>query len=410
MLHYTATDSTYTTSTRHRTVTVPSALSSHGRPRGRRRVALPALPRRRRRCERETGQAVVEACRAHAHFVPPPPADAPPRRKYRKMRIRFDDAMRESNALMLLEWKAMGTARRLQENNDQLLDLLLDFNEQPRVPPRLRYDLRHLSAADTAVPSSEAGHTRHARDAPDALGSLAALEAHVPHTARADLADHAPHAFHAAHVPIDGLDLTVHAPGYLSPTHEEEYLLATDTALEDPAFDPSRQHGRPLRLATAHPPLVDKDLTVRNPDSVYNWLRKHQPQVFLQDKDALALHADALSDKSTHKTASGGGGGNKKAKRESTLARGGTCTPGPRDVHASHDDPDATPGPYDTTKARRKTGSGHGADDDPAYRPKGGHSRPPKRKREDGDTPGGKASAKKKSRASAVVAASAAGG
>lgn len=332
------------------------------------------------------------------------------RRKYRKMRIRFDDAMRESNALMLLEWKAMGTARRLQENNDQLLDLLLDFNEQPRVAPRLRYDLRHLSAADTAVPSSEAGQTRDDCNAPEALSSLAALEAHVPHTARADLAACAPHAFHTAHASIDGLDLTAHAPGYLSPTHEEEYLLATDTALEDPAFDLSRQNGRPIRLATAHPPLADKELTVRNPDSVYNWLRKHQPQVFLQDKDALALHADALSDKSANKTASGNGSSSKKAKRESTLARGGTSTPGPRDAHTTLDDPDATPVPYDTAKARRKTGSGHGADDDTTYRPKGGHSRPPKRKREDGDTPGSKPNAKKKSRASAVVPASAPGG
>ena len=35
----------------------------------------------------------------------------------------------------------MGTARRLQAENDQLLDALLDFNNQPRVSARQRYDL-----------------------------------------------------------------------------------------------------------------------------------------------------------------------------------------------------------------------------------------------------------------------------
>ncbi|KAI8935561.1 hypothetical protein NX059_008130 [Plenodomus lindquistii] len=345
------------------------------------------------------------------------------RRKYRKMRIRFDDAMSESNALILQEWKAMGTARRLQENNDQLLELLLDFNEQARVSPRMRYDLRDLSAADTAVPTSEAApdgaavkaqlqtlredaaagritaedytlkadHLHRSQALQHTLTSLASLEAKVPHTTRADLPDH----------PIEGIDLTPHAPGYMSPTHEEEYLLATDTALSEPGFDPTLQNGRPLRLSSAHPPLGEKDLTVRNPDSVYNWLRKHQPQVFLQDKDAVA-HAENLSEKSAVKGGSGGGGGHsKKAKRESTAATAGGATgnlgtPGPRDA----EDDDSTA--HETGKGKRKAG-GAGGDDDTAYRPKGGSSRPSKRKREDGDTPSGKSS-KKKSRASTVAA------
>lgn len=308
--------------------------------------------------------------------------------------------MMESNTLISQEWKAMGTARRLQETNDQLLDALLDFNDQSRVNARLRYDLRQLSASDTAVPSLDAGpdpeSTRqrlqqlrddaasgnitpeeYARQADQlhssqaiqqTLKSLASLEAKVPHTTRADLPEH----------PVEGIDLSEHAPGYMSPVHEEEYLLALDQILSEPGFDPSLQQGRPLRLASAQPPLSEKDLTVRNPDSVYNWLRKHQPQVFLQDKDGA--HHENLSEKSAAKPAHSGG---RKLKRESAVGGG---TPGPRD----HDEDDsAAP---ETAKGRRKTG---GDADDTAYRPKGGSSRPAKRKREDGDTPGGKGGRKK---------------
>ncbi|KAJ4307370.1 hypothetical protein N0V94_009747, partial [Neodidymelliopsis sp. IMI 364377] len=66
------------------------------------------------------------------------------------MRIKFDDAMSQSNTLITDEWKAMGTARRLQAENDQLLDALLDFNSQPRVSARHRFDLSALSAPSTA--------------------------------------------------------------------------------------------------------------------------------------------------------------------------------------------------------------------------------------------------------------------
>ncbi|CAN9082452.1 unnamed protein product [Alternaria alternata] len=328
------------------------------------------------------------------------------RRKYRKMRIKFDEAMTDSDNLIKQEWKAMGTARRLQENNDQILDILLELNEQTRVNPRLRYDLRHLSQADTAVDSLEVGpgpefvkqqlqalrddvaanritpeeyatkadqlHTSQAIQ--QTLKSLASLQSKVPHTTRADLPDH----------PIEGIDLSEHAPGYMSPAHEDEYLLATDQLLEQPGFDQTLQQGRPVRLASAQPPLSEKDLTVRNPDSVYNWLRKHQPQVFLQDKDAA--HHENLSEKSAApKTTKANAA---KVKRESNIGGG---TPGPRD----HDDEDsAAP---ETGKGRRKTGGG--GDDDTAYRPKGGSSRPAKRKREEGDTPVGKGS-RKKNRAS----------
>ena len=279
------------------------------------------------------------------------------------MRIKFDNAMSRSNRLIMEEWQAMGTARRLQAENDLFLDALLDFNSQPRVSARLRYNL-----SAHPVPDHHPDHT---------LRSLIDLEATVPHTTHADLPPH----------PIDGLDLSEHAPGYMSPAHEDEYLLAVDQNLDDPAYAAAVSRGRPPRVLPAHPPLSEKSLTVRNPDSVYSWLRKHQPQVFLQDKDAP--HPENMSEKSAAKPAAA----SRSHKRQSAVGGGGG-TPGPRE----HDDDDSTAA--DTSKGRRKTGGGGsggggggngvgggggGGDDDAAYRPKGGSSRPTKRKREEGE-------------------------
>lgn len=40
------------------------------------------------------------------------------RRKYRKMRVKFDETMNASNNLIKEEYKAMATAARLQEQNE----------------------------------------------------------------------------------------------------------------------------------------------------------------------------------------------------------------------------------------------------------------------------------------------------
>lgn len=322
------------------------------------------------------------------------------------MRVKFDEAMTVSNRLITDEWKAMGTARRLAEGNDQLLDMLLDINEQTRAPARLRFNLDppgtvlpaeagpdpelirqqlqdlRAAAADGIISPEEftlqADRLHNSHAIRQTLKSLASLEARVPHSTKADFADQ----------PVDGIDLTEHAPGYMSPAHEEEYLAALDQVLADPTFDVTIQQGRPIRTAATHPPLSEKDLTVRNPDSVYNWLRKHQPQVFLQDKDAA--HHENVSEKSAPNK--GGASSRKSIKRESAIGGG---TPGPRE----NDDEDSNFG-EGGGKGRRKTGGG---EDDTAYRPKGGSSRPTKRKREDGDAPAPKGKSKK-SRASTGAA------
>ena len=335
------------------------------------------------------------------------------------MRIRFDNAMSQSNAYIMEEWKAMGTARRLQAENDQLLDALLDFNNQPRVPARQRFDLSAAGAGpdaanntntpvaagprlsteavqqrlgelreqlntgaitpDQYAQQADALHSAQALQQEQVLTSLDSLEASVPHTTVTDVAA----------LP-DGIDLSDHAPGYMSPAHEEEYLLALDQLLEDPAFEQSTAHHRTFHLGPSQPPLSEKDLTIRNPDSVYNWLRKNQPQVFLQDKDAIAAaHHDNASEKAAAPKSS-------KKSRQSNIGGGGT--PGPKEDHDAED----SAAPEGGKGGRGKKAA---ADpDDTAYRPKGGSSRPTKRKREAAD---GETKSKKKSRPSAAATAAA---
>ncbi|KAF2003677.1 hypothetical protein P154DRAFT_543726 [Amniculicola lignicola CBS 123094] len=348
--------------------------------------------------------------------APPPDAAAddaqqPPvkrswRRKYRKMRAKFEDTMVESNNLIKGEFKAMAISRRLQEQNDQILELLLDLNDSPRLPAHLRFDLRTLAESDANHPEAvlrvdpdtvqrklqelrndlansvisaeeyaqRADQLHNAPPVPP-LRSLARLEGTVPHTT--EVPDPLP----------EGLLLGEDAPGYMSPAHEEEYLLATDMALADPAYDPNAHDGRPLRTATtANPMPSEKDLTLRNPDSVYNWLRKHQPQVFLQDKE----HPENMSEKSSARPANAPGRG----KRPSAVSG----TPGPRTEDAAEEEVGFIPESGTGSVKGRKLKDA----DDSAYRPKGGSSRSGKRKREDGDQP---TKGRKKNRASGGMTA-----
>jgi hypothetical protein len=344
------------------------------------------------------------------------------------MRVVFEDKMNMSNQLIKDECKAVALARRLQEQNEyappiliasygssqrysQILDLLLDINDAARIPGHLRFDLRSPSPSESVVPSLEAdtdpdpiaiqNAIREAREelitgqiSPEefarieqtlsskslALGprNLSKLAASTPHTSQPPSR-------------LEELQLGHNAPGYLSPNHEEEYLLAADAALQDPnIYDPQSRDGRPLRLATHAQLPNDKELSLRNPDSVYNWLRKNQPQVFLQDKDPH--HAENASEKSSARPGAAGHGGH-RGKRPSAVS---TSTPGPKTEQDALDDeigfiPEsgATVGPG--KRIKNKEG-------DEPYRPKGGSSRPPKRKREEVETPA--KGPRKKSRAS----------
>ncbi|KAF2020967.1 hypothetical protein BU24DRAFT_446085 [Aaosphaeria arxii CBS 175.79] len=338
--------------------------------------------------------------------APKPPASKHSwRRKYRKMRAKFEDTMNTSNTLIKDEHRARATARRLQEQNDQILDLLLDMNENARLPANLRFDLRELSDVDSIIPTlepdPEAIHQKlqeyrsqlvdgtitseefarrsdqlHSSQSIITNRTLPGFEAKVPHTT--EIPDPVP----------DGLMVDEQAPGYMSPAHEEEYLLALDLALAEPSFEQNVNDGRPIRITTVRSVPSEKDLSIQNPDSVYNWLRKHQPQVFLQDKDPQP--PESISEKSS-------------ARPANVSSRGKRLSTGPK-VDPDAMDEDVPYVPEIVTPVTKTRKAPKEKEDDGAYRPKGGSSRATKRKREEGD-PATKGS-RKKGRASGGTAAS----
>ncbi|PHH84453.1 hypothetical protein CDD83_1923 [Cordyceps sp. RAO-2017] len=64
------------------------------------------------------------------------------KKKYRKMRIRFDQKMQQGEELHKQEDKASATVKRLAVENDRLLDLLLEVNNSPQMPAEKRIDVR----------------------------------------------------------------------------------------------------------------------------------------------------------------------------------------------------------------------------------------------------------------------------
>jgi len=137
--------------------------------------------------------------------------------------------------------------------------------------------------------------------------------------------------------------------GYFTPEHETEYYLALDAKLGDEAAA--------LQLARIpHPPTFaerEREASIRNPASVYNWLRRNQPQV-LQDHEIA-------SEKSASRPS------NQRASKRAPAQRK------EEDNHMLDDDgTEVEP----TPKNKRKR------DEDTGYRPKGGSSRPKKKKEE----------------------------
>lgn len=170
--------------------------------------------------------------------------------------------------------------------------------------------------------------------------------------------------------------------------------------------------------------MSSRDFALRNPTSVYNWLRKHAPKTFLQDheggEDKKERGADKASRKAhraeedddeeesrpvARKSAGGSarkasgegrastGTGRAKGERKSAAERGSkraNATPA-KDKRKSMDEPMhdvdeevGTPRSA-TNKGKRK----RAVADDTGYRPKGGSSRKPPKKRAKGNSLGG---------------------
>ena len=144
--------------------------------------------------------------------------------------------------------------------------------------------------------------------------------------------------------------------GFPTSQQEEHYLQGLDAYLTGSAAA-SRPIASGLGAKNGDRSTErDRDMALRNPVSVYNWLRRHQPQVFLQDNEA---HSEK--------------------QPRATTSRSSKRVPAQTKPEQELYDDDGI--------AIDKVASGRGKrkrDEDGGYRPKGGNSRATKRKREDG--------------------------
>jgi hypothetical protein len=147
--------------------------------------------------------------------------------------------------------------------------------------------------------------------------------------------------------------------GFFTPEHETEYYLATDSKLGDESAA-SQLHRAPEKPSISE---REREAALRNPISVYNWLRRNQPQIFLQDNENAS---------------------EKSASRPSNLrASKKAANQSRKDEDIPDDDSvlmDTGPG-SGGSKGKRKR------DEDTGYRPKGGNnSRSSRKKKDDGSS------------------------
>lgn len=274
--------------------------------------------------------------------------------------VRFERQMRESTTLFKDQQRIEDISQRIAEQNDQILNLLLELNSLPQVPGRVRYDLddvpsrqlhKHLDEQEAMATIRIARHAVQKGDTKQSdyedLGiSLLDTVEFAPQRRYLDLVKGG-----ALKVDVEDMGESTGTGGFLSSKQEDDYKLSLDEFLDQTTTDP-RKHalgGLGHRLAEKSIER-EREAQLRNPVSVYNWLRKNQPQVFLQDGDN-----DKTKGSRSSKRAS-----NKAAKTEPDMY-----------------DEDGIALEPSTGRGKRKR------DDDGGYRPKGGHARPTKRRKEE---------------------------
>ncbi|KAK8014682.1 hypothetical protein PG990_007978 [Apiospora arundinis] len=295
-------------------------------------------------------------------------ADAKPsykswKKKYRKMRLQFDNRMQQSEDLHQLEQKALQTAKRLAIENDRLMDMLISINESPQIPPERRIDL-NMEDEDDETEDEEAAAQKPTK-------SLRRLIEDVPHNSYAATVEHFPEVLEE----IEPKDPELYPTSFLKAEDIDNYIAELDARLglkAKPAVPPAASSIPSHSGAAAN-------FALRNPTSVYNWLRRHAPKTFLQDLEKEKDKDKVKEKEKDHDHGEKMDGGSKRksiakssSKRQSIASR--------KDAAESMDWEDE--GGYDASamgsvRGKRKRLN----DDDPGYRPKGGASRPTKKRK-----------------------------
>ena len=182
-------------------------------------------------------------------------------------------------------------------------------------------------------------------------------------------------------VQLDNLSSELHEDpmtGYLSPPHEDEYLATLDASIDGlPA--PSDSH--PIRGLER-----TSEAALKNPVSVYNWLRKHHPQVFLQDGEGASTVKEQPSDGKEGKERKGSAGATPSSGQGTTVQtkKEGRSKRGSMVPEILDDEGFVISGGVDIVEKAGASVRGKRKREDEPYRPKGGSGVRSKRKRTSG--------------------------
>jgi hypothetical protein len=259
----------------------------------------------------------------------------------------------------------------------------MEFNDSLHIPPQLRYDLSvpgerrslpspesddaspsfydaatakaALSEARTELASGEISPESYRR-LEDAVKRSKTFQPAIKYTSLMDVPHSTPPPTTSDQLSQDGnLETNL---GYLTPEHENKFYATMDARMGDPSA------AQQLSQLPEKPSLAERgrDAALHSSISVYSWLRRNQPQIFLQD------HENA-SEKSGSRPAH-----LRSSKRQSIQARG----PAAKEEDVYDEDGilvDAGPTPANSKGKRKRN-------EDTQYRPKGGSNRPSRKKKE----------------------------
>ncbi|KAF6844900.1 hypothetical protein CMUS01_00697 [Colletotrichum musicola] len=353
------------------------------------------------------------------------------KKKYRKMRIKFDQKMHDCEDLHRQESKALATAKRIAIENDRTLELLLDLNASAQIPADKRIDLSLEPSADTPFPPLDIDVDTIPADTPDRpTKSLRTLLTDVPHSTFSQAKEHSPSVV-ADMEPFAG---ETHPPTFLTPDDIDDYIYEIDKRIDPdhllPTLAPSARSN--VSLPESNPHALSQSIAMKNPTSVYNWLRKHAPKTFLQDaENAANTGPDEDNTVETPQTdgrrrrggargeGSRGGRGSRGGKRASLAAsRAEKAAERAAEKAAiamqraaamreaadnwegmEEDDDDQTFTTPATGRGKRKRASARD-DDDGGYKPRGSTGRPAKKKRKSEGTDVGTPTVSKRGRKS----------